>query len=83
MISTVSLIFKIFKNPWKPILPPEQQTIYSFDRNDQRNRLFSKFLSKPITFESLTNVSWTDIFSEKFVLLQYREKHRQNRHQNG
>lgn len=65
MISTVSLIFKIFKNPWKPILPPEQQTIYSFDRNDQRNRLFSKFLSKPITFESLTNVSWTDIFLRK------------------
>lgn len=65
MISTVSLIFKIFKNPWKPILPPEQQTIYSFDRNDQRNRLFSKFLTKPITFESLTNVSWTNIFLRK------------------
>lgn len=65
MISSISLIFKIFKKPWKPILPSGQQTIYSFDKNDQRNRLFSKFFKNSITFESLTNASWTDIFLRK------------------
>lgn len=65
MISSISLILKIFKNPWKLTLLTDQQTVYSFDRNDQRNRLFSKFLKRSIIFESLANISWTDILLRK------------------
>lgn len=65
MISSISHILKIFKKPWELTLLPEQQTIYSFDRNDQRNRLFTKCLKSSIIFESLTNISWTDILLRK------------------
>lgn len=65
MISSIRLILKIFKEPRKSILGSDRKAIYSFDRNDQRNRLFSKFLKKSIEFKELKNLSWADILFRK------------------
>lgn len=66
MASVLSLLFKIIKNPTKKITLSKHQTIYTFDKKDERYRIATNFIeANTIHEKSLTDFSWEEIILRK------------------